>query len=229
MIKLAPLLMGLLYALAAYQFSAWRTKQELAKNSKPLDDPMLSPILGRLAKALDLKKIHVNIYNVAPINGLAAPDGQIYLTKGFYDRYKSGLISAEQLASVVAHELGHVALGHTRRRMIDFSGQNAMRIVLGTVLGRIIPGVGPWLAGMMMRLLAARLSHRDEYEADEYAAALMVKSGFGTDAQKSLLAALPDLTGQKNAMPAWMLSHPDVADRVQAIETLEEKWGLTQA
>lgn len=226
MIKLMPLIMGLLYALGAYQFSAWRTKAELAKNSTPLNDPMLRPILARLAQALDVPRIHVNLYNIAPINGLAAPDGQIYLTRGFYEAYQIGRITAEQLASVVAHELGHVALGHTRRRMIDFSGQNALRILLGTVFGRLIPGVGPWLATMMMRLLAARLSHRDEYEADEYAAALMVKAGFGTQAQKSLLEALPALTGQARTMPAWLLSHPDIEDRVRAIETLEQKWGI---
>jgi putative metalloprotease len=44
------------------------------------------------------------------------------------------------MASVIAHEMGHVALGHARRRMIDFSGQNALRTALIMVLGRFIPG-----------------------------------------------------------------------------------------
>ena len=39
-----------------------------------------------------------------------------------------GEVSAGEIASVIAHELGHVALGHSRKRMIDFSGQNAMRV-----------------------------------------------------------------------------------------------------
>ena len=40
---------------------------------------------------------------------------------------------------MIAHELGHVALGHSRRRMIDFSGQNALRTALTWCLGRFIP------------------------------------------------------------------------------------------
>jgi len=127
---------------------------------------------------------------------------------------------------VIAHELGHVALGHARRRMIDFSGQNAVRAALGMVLGRVLPGIGPWIAGLVANLLMARLSRGDEYEADEYAAALMVKSGLGTDAQKTLFLKLEELTGQIGSLPAWLMSHPKTADRIAAIETLEQKWGL---
>jgi len=61
-----------------------------------------------MARALDLPRIKVHIYEIDPV--------------------------AAELASVIAHELGHVALGHSRRRMIDFSGQNAMRTALAMVL-----------------------------------------------------------------------------------------------
>ena len=85
------------------------------------------------------------------------------------------------MAAVIAHELGHVALGHSRRRMIDFSGQNAIRTALIMVLSRFIPGLGILIANTLTSLIAARLSRGDEYEADEYATALLIKSGIGTD------------------------------------------------
>ena len=100
------------------------------------------------------------------------------------------------------------------------------RCMLGMVLGRVLPGIGPWIAGLVANLLMARLSRGDEYEADEYAAALMVKSGLGTDAQKTLFLKLEELTGQIGSLPAWLMSHPKTADRIAAIETLEQKWGL---
>lgn len=209
-----------------YKFSAWRTAKTLDQQSVTLMDPALSPLLQRMAKALDLPKLSVQIYEIDPINGLAAPDGRIFITRGFYNKYKAGDVSGEELASVIAHELGHVALGHARRRMIDFSGQNAVRAALGMVLGRILPGIGPWIAGLVANLLMARLSRADEYEADEYAAALMVRSGLGTDAQKTLFLKLEELTGQIGSLPAWLMSHPKTADRIAAIETLEQKWGL---
>lgn len=226
MLRFSPILLALIYGLVMYKFSAWRTAKTLDQQSVTLMDPALSPLLQRMAKALDIPKLHVQIYEIDPINGLAAPDGRIFITRGFYNKYKAGDVSGEELASVIAHELGHVALGHARRRMIDFSGQNAVRAALGMVLGRVLPGIGPWIAGLVANLLMARLSRGDEYEADEYAAALMVKSGLGTDAQKTLFLKLEELTGQIGSLPAWLMSHPKTADRIAAIETLEQKWGL---
>ena len=226
MLRFSPILLALIYGLVMYKFSAWRTAKTLDQQSVTLMDPALSPLLQRMAKALDIPKLNVQIYEIDPINGLAAPDGRIFITRGFYNKYKAGDVSGEELASVIAHELGHVALGHARRRMIDFSGQNAVRAALGMVLGRVLPGIGPWIAGLVANLLMARLSRGDEYEADEYAASLMVKSGLGTDAQKTLFLKLEELTGQIGSLPAWLMSHPKTADRIAAIETLEQKWGL---
>ena len=226
MLRFSPILLALIYGLVMYKFSAWRTARTLDRQSVTLMDPALSPLLQRMAKALDLPKLSVQIYEIDPINGLAAPDGRIFITRGFYNKYKAGDVSGEELASVIAHELGHVALGHARRRMIDFSGQNAVRAALGMVLGRFIPWAGPWIAGLVANLLMARLSRGDEYEADEYAAALMVKSGLGTEAQKTLFLKLEELTGQIGSLPAWLMSHPKTSDRITAIEALEKKWGI---
>lgn len=225
MLKLTPILLAIGYGLLMYQFSAWRTKRELDARSTELADPRLRGLMARMAEALGVERIRVNIYEVEPVNGLAAPDGRIFLTRGFYNKYRAGEVTGEELASVVAHELGHVALGHSRRRMIDFSGQNAVRVALATVLGRLIPGVGIWIANMVAGLLAARLSRQDEYEADAYAAALLTKAGIGTDPQKALFLKLENLTGLGGrGMPAWLMSHPKTEDRVRAIEALEARW-----
>ena len=225
MLKLTPILLAIAYALVMYKFSAWRTKAELDAKSSELADPALKRLTDQMAAALDLPRIKVHIYEVEPVNGLAAPDGRIFLTRGFYQKYRSGEVTGEELASVIAHELGHVALGHSRRRMIDFSGQNAIRAALAMVLGRILPGLGVYIAGFLTTLLAARLSRTDEYEADAYASALLVKSGIGTGPQKSLFTKLEKLTGMRGAgMPVWLMSHPKTAERIAAIEKLEARW-----
>ena len=225
MLKFTPILLALLYAIASYRFSVWRTTRELNARSTELADPRLRKLCSRLAQALEVPQIRVHLYEVAPVNGLAAPDGRIFITRGFYDRFRKGEVTAEEMASVIAHELGHVALGHTRRRMIDFSGQNALRTALAMILSRFLPGVGVWIANGLTTLLAARLSRGDEYEADAYAAALLTKAGIGTDVQKSLLRKLQELTDtQGGTMPAWLMSHPRTEDRVAAIEKLEDRW-----
>ncbi|WP_333712335.1 M48 family metallopeptidase [Yoonia sp.] len=225
MIKLTPILMAVLYGLVLYRFSVWRTQRELDANSTELADPILKVLMDRMAKALDIDRIRVHIYEIEPVNGLAAPDGRIFITRGFFNKYRAGQVSSEEMASVIAHELGHVALGHSRRRMIDFSGQNAMRTALAMILNRFIPFIGPWIAGLLMSLVAARLSRADEFEADAYASALLVKAGIGTGPQKTLFQKLEKLTGARGAaVPAWLLSHPKSTQRIAAIEANESKW-----
>lgn len=225
MIRFTPILLAVAYGLLMYWLSAWRMAQQLNARSTELADPALARLTARMAAALDVARIPVNIYEVEPVNGLAAPDGRIFITRGFYKKYKAGEVSAEELASVIAHELGHVALGHARRRMIDFSGQNALRTALGMALSRLLPGIGFFLAGFLTSLVAARLSRQDEYEADAYASALLVKAGIGTGPQKSLFEKLERLTRTNlGAAPAWLLSHPKTAERIGAIQANEAKW-----
>ncbi|MFD1344383.1 M48 family metalloprotease [Litorisediminicola beolgyonensis] len=228
MFKLTPLLLALLYGFVLYRFSAWRTAKELDARSTELADPRLKRLTDKMASALDLERIRVNIYEIDPVNGLAAPDGRIFITRGFFRKYQQGEVSAEELASVIAHELGHVALGHSRRRMIDFSGQNAIRLLLVGILGRLLPGIGIWIANAVTSLLAAKLSRQDEYEADAYAAALLAKAGIGIAPQKSLFRKLEALTQSRaGAVPAWLMSHPKTDERIAALDALEARWGTS--
>lgn len=225
MIKLLPILLTLVYAVGMYMVSAVRTRRELDSRSSDLLDPGLKREFDRLARALDLPRIKVQLYEIEPVNGLAAPDGRIFITRGFYNRYRAGDVTAAEMSSVIAHELGHVALGHSRKRMIDFSGQNALRTALAVFLSRFIPGVGVWIANGIATLLAARMSRDDEFEADAYATALLIKAGIGAEPQKSLFRKLDALTKSGSGrMPAWMLSHPITDKRIAAIEANEARW-----
>ena len=225
MIKIIPIILPLVYGLAMFRLSAWRLNRTLKNQSSLLADKQLLKPIQRLADALDLESISVNIYEIEPINGLAAPDGKIFITRGFYNKFTSGEITGSELASVIAHELGHVALGHSRRRMIDFSGQNALRMALGSILSRIIPGLGGIIANVLSNLLMARLSRTDEFEADEYASALMMKSGIGVEHQISMFEKLEKLSGNNsNLQPAWLLSHPKTKKRIEKIQENLLKW-----
>ena len=220
-----PLLLAVLYALAMLRFSVWRTRRVLDQNSQPLTDPAITRLADRMAAAMELPEIRVHVFEIEPINGLAAPDGRIFLTRGFLNRKARGEVTAEELASVIAHELGHVAQGHMRRRMIDFTGQNAVFVMLSALLNRVLPVVGIWLANLISTALMARFSRRDEFEADAYASALLIKAGIGTGPQKSLFRKLDALTQSRaEGIPAWLLSHPGVEERIAAIEANEARW-----
>ena len=220
---LIPIVLAGLYGIVMFQFSAWSLKRQLSSQSNPMIDKNLEKIMAKFANVLEVEKIRINIFETEPINGLAAPDGRIFITRGFYKKYQNGDITAEEISSVVAHELGHVALGHIRRRMIDFSGQNAVRAALGALLSRLVPGLGGFIASIIGNLLMAKLSRRDEYEADEYASALMIKSGLGIEPQISMFKKLDKISNLQGSLPAWLMSHPPTKERIESIKKIHAK------
>ena len=226
MIRFAPILLAIIGAILMFRFSAWRSGKNLDARSTPLKDPALLALTKRMAAQLDLPRLKVHIYEIDPINGLAAADGRIFITRGFMNKYRDGIIDAEELSSVIAHELGHVALGHSKRRMLDFAGANAARVILMTTIGRLIPFVGVYIVNAMISALTARLSRQDEYEADAYASALLTKSGIGVAPQIAMFQKLDYLAGKVDGggQLAWLMSHPKTDERIAAIRALEAKW-----
>lgn len=229
MTRFLPIFLAIGYALLMWRFSVWRTAKMLDAKSTPLTDPAILRLTDRMAEALEIPQIKVNVFEIEAINGLAIADGRIFLTRGFLNQKARGAFSAEEMASVVAHELGHVALGHTRRRMIDFTGQNAVFIMLSALLNRFVPILGIWIANLISTALMARISRKDEFEADAYASALLVKAGIGTAPQKSLFRKLKHMSeSAAQGIPAWLLSHPKADERIAAIEAAERRWSLAR-
>ena len=227
MLKFLPLLLLVGYGYVAWKFSAWALRRRLDAQARPLDEPALEAVVRRLGRAVDIPHLRAHVLPDDAFNGLAAPDGRIFITEGALDRFRRGGVSAEEIGSVIAHELGHVALGHTRRRMTEMAAQNAGRFVMISVLGRLIPFVGGWIgawvAGILTSLVTARLSRRDEYEADAYAAALMKKAGVAAEAQVSLFRKL-SRGGPTPAGVAWLMGHPPMEKRIEAVERLHAGW-----
>ena len=228
-VKLFPLLLILAFIFASIQFSAWRMSRQLRDQSSPLTDPPLERYARLLAKGagLPLDKVQVRVLDTPALNGVASPDGAIYLTKGFIQQYRQGRFEATELASVIAHELGHVDLGHSRRRMRETAGINATGTAIVMVFSRLIPIIGVWIGqaivGVLARAVGARNSRSDEYEADAFATALLLKTGIGHEPQTSILSKLEE-RGTGVQPPSWLMSHPSTRDRIKAITAFAERW-----
>lgn len=220
---LLPVLVAALWGWLMWRMALTKMKRDLDGNSTLIDDPELEAVIRRLGRQVGLDHLQAHLYRMETVNGLAAPDGRIFITSGLFDRYRRGQFTARELGSVVAHELGHVARGHARRRMIDWTGQNAARMALGMVLSRFIPFVGHHVAHFLTTALTTRLSRRDEFQADEYASALMMKAGFGTGPQISMFEKLARLSPGPSGV-AWLASHPATKDRIEAIRARATGW-----
>ncbi len=199
MLKIFSILLPIFLGIIGYKISSKKMSKYLEQNSFALKDPIINSLLKKVSFSLNLPKIEVHILEDANINGLASNDGKVFLTKGFLDKYYSGIVSAEELIGVISHELGHLALGHTKKRMVTYSLQNAFQ------MGRL-----------------------DEYEADKYATALMIKVGLGIEPLISLFEKLDKFTSGNNENLNWLKSHPSSSERIQEIKKNAESWKLSK-
>ena len=114
-----------------YKLTAKRLAKKLEANSSSMNEPIVCALVKKAAHSLDIKKIKVYILEDSSLNGIASPDGKVFITRGFLTNYYSGVFSAEELFGVIAHELGHLALGHTKKRMVAYTIQNTLQMGLG--------------------------------------------------------------------------------------------------
>ncbi|MEM9145917.1 MAG: M48 family metallopeptidase [Pseudomonadota bacterium] len=227
MVKLLSILLLVALPLFWWHVSAKMSGRGLRRQSRPLKSDTLEGLVHRLSQTAGVDRVAVRVLQAPIINGLATPSGEIYVTEGLVKQVREGRISAPEFASVVAHELGHLALGHTKRRAIDLAAAQAVNVVVGGLLARLIPIIGWQLARMLSSVFVATLSRRDEFEADAYATALMLRSGLGAEPQARMLEKLEHLEpGAKlpDGPVSWLASHPPVKERAAAIRDNASRW-----
>jgi predicted Zn-dependent protease len=92
------------------------------------------------------------------VNAFTIPGGNIYVFKGLI----SFCDSPEQLAAVLAHEMGHVEKRHTVNRLVREFG---LSILFSIITG----GDGVLLSDLYQTLISTGFSRSQEKEADQFA------------------------------------------------------------
>jgi predicted Zn-dependent protease len=154
------------------------------------------------------------------INAMALPGGYIYVTRGML----AHLSSEDQLATVLAHEIGHVTARHAARQA--WQQQIGQGVLLGGAVlsqGLGIPVVQDILnlGGMAAQLLFLRYSREDELEADKLGVEYSSAAGYDSREVISffqILSRIQEKEGQ--GMPSFLSTHPDPGARVQRIREL---------
>lgn len=163
------------------------------------------------AAGAEIAPYRVTVLNSPSINAFVSPGGYLYLTRGLMS-----LANDEaELASVIGHEIGHVAERHLAQR-------HAAAVVLGAIDGSGVAGEEMELGG---RGLLASYSRDQEYEADRlgiryladagydpYAASDFLKRLSAKDALEAKLRPFP----QDDDPESWAASHPSTPERIEA-------------
>jgi len=153
------------------------------------------------------------------INAMALPGGYVYVTRGML----AHLNNEDQLASVLAHEIGHVAARHAARQTWQ------QQLGQGLLLGGVLLGQGLGLpaqdilnlGSMAAQLIFLRYSREDELEADKLGVEYSSAAGYDPREAVGLFETLDRIQEKEGqGMPSFLATHPDPGDRIQRIREL---------
>lgn len=161
----------------------------------------LDRLVGRLAKAASLPRTpSAAVLNSELVNAFTLPDGRILVLRGLIDRAGN----PDELAGVLAHELGHAKHRDPTREMLR-------RLALD-MLARSL-GWGGDIAGEMTALSYSR---RAEAAADASAMETLSAAGLHTGGLAGFFTHINTATGA-DPLPAFLSDHPSTAARAASL------------
>ena len=138
-------------------------------------------------------------------NAIALPGGKIYL----FDALLQKAENPDEVAGIIAHELGHAHHRHNMRTLIYNGGTS---FLIGLLLGDITGGAAVIFA--TRSLLQASHSREAEQEADDFAYASMRKLGRSPVPMAELLFRITGAEGKQFGGLSILSSHPLTENRL---------------
>jgi len=168
----------------------------------------LAEMTGTLTAGTDLgARVEVSVLDHELVNAFALPGGRVVIFRGMLEAAEA----PEELAAVIAHEIGHVAAGDPTRIALRSAGSIG---VLGLVLGDFAGGTV--VLFLTNRLIQADYTRAAEAAADSFAHARLREAGLPPSAIASLFERLRETGGEPTALERHFLSHPEIGDRIAA-------------
>lgn len=177
----------------------------------------LSRIGQRLAQISDRQDYQYHFYLVDKdeLNAFTVPGGYVYFYAGLY----KNLGSDDEVAAVLAHEIGHCAARHVVKKYQAALGYDLISsLVMNSFQSDIALRVAKLGGDTLMQLGMSAYSRQDEYEADRLAVKYMYLAGYDPYAIISTFELLA--RHSKGDDNDWLLlrSHPYLKDRIEAVK-----------
>lgn len=152
------------------------------------------------------------------INAFALPDGRVYVTLGLIRAVQNSRLAEDELAFVMAHEVGHVLEKHGQEQQSKSLPFYLGALLLGRVTGSNTIGT---VAQYGAAAKIASYSRNDEYEADKVGLKAMMRAGYDPQGAVLMLERLASLSGGRSGgVNSWFASHPGGEARVERIKEL---------
>ncbi|BAY11930.1 M48 family metallopeptidase [Calothrix sp. NIES-2098] len=183
--------------------------QELSSEVRLYRNPEINRYVEQVGRRLAANSDRPNLPYTFQV--VEDPSLNAFATAGGFVYVNTGLLKAAdneaELASVLAHEIGHVGGKHLVKQM----RQRALASGVATAAGldrNTAVGIGVELA------LNRPRSRQDEFDADKRGLRTLARSGY---AQSGMVSFMQKLLGQ-GSTPTFLSTHPATSDRITALK-----------
>lgn len=212
-------------AYQAYNISDGEVRQYVTEAITKMDGdnkvlPESSPYTKRLRRvtsgltAIDGVPLNFKVYKTDQVNAFACADGSVRVYTGLMD-----LMDDNELLGVIGHELGHVALHHSRNAMRNALLTSAGREALGSMGGAMQRLTQSQLGALGETMITSSYSRKQESEADDYGYDFLRACGKNPWAMALAFNKLAAMEKQGDAVSGLFTrifsDHPDTASRIR--------------
>lgn len=194
------------------------------------DNSVLNTYINTLGQAIVYSSTRPEIYagyhflvlDTEEVNALSAPGGFIFISKGLIRRCKN----EEMLASILAHEVGHVCSKHglqaiKKSRLVEafkVIGTEAARRYGSEELAQLTTSFEGALGDVVETLVVRGYDRKYEHEADDLAVKFAVSVGY---APKGLTDFLQTMIGDSSTASGkgWFKTHPSAEQRMEKVKS----------
>ena len=191
--------------------------------------PANSPYARRLATVIQNMPTSVNgqaanykVYLTEDVNAWAMANGCIRVYSGLMD-----LMNDDELRGVIGHEIGHVALGHSKGRMQTAYATAAVRGLAAAGGGAIAQLSQSQAGDLAEKFIHAQFSQAQESAADDYSFDVLTERKLERKGLVTGFEKLAKLSGGSG--PSLMSSHPPSSERAARMQKRLDAAGPTPA
>jgi predicted Zn-dependent protease len=194
--------------------------QEVERQAKIVDDPLIAEYINRLGQRLvrnsDAKgPFTFKVIESPEVNAFALPGGYVFVY--------SGLIriadEEDELAAALAHEIAHVAARHMTRQATKTQLASMAAIPAGIFLGGWTGYAARQGAGLAIPMTFLSFARKDESEADYLGVQYLYAAGYDPTGAISIFEKMEALERRAPGTISRAFStHPMDADRIARTE-----------
>ncbi|HEY8164869.1 MAG TPA: M48 family metallopeptidase [Gemmatimonadaceae bacterium] len=162
------------------------------------------------------------VVNLDQVNAFSLPGGFVYVNRGLIESTDR----LDELAGVLAHEIGHVVQRHSVKQMQKSQKLGIVATLACTLTSLCDSGLGQAAVNIGGSVLIARYSREDELQADSEAVENVLKAGIDPEGVPALFDVLiRQRQTEPGIVEGWFATHPLEESRVEASRELIHELG----